>query len=104
MPNMSATTKSAISAVSRGVNIAALYPKHARVPLELAADHAKVDLRDKVAIDPRYLRPAEVSELRGDASKARERLGWKPTLSFVELVHMMVDHDLELAARERRDG
>jgi GDPmannose 4,6-dehydratase len=44
--------------------------------------------------DPRFLRPAEVDRLVGDASKARERLGWTPTVTFEELVHMMVDHDL----------
>jgi GDPmannose 4,6-dehydratase len=44
--------------------------------------------------DPRFMRPAEVDELVGDASKARERLGWKPTVEFTELVHLMVDSDL----------
>jgi GDPmannose 4,6-dehydratase len=45
--------------------------------------------------DPRFMRPAEVDHLIGDASKARERLGWKPTMGFTELVHLMVDRDLE---------
>jgi GDPmannose 4,6-dehydratase len=44
--------------------------------------------------DPRFMRPAEVDLLIGDASKARERLGWKPTVGFAELVQMMVDSDL----------
>jgi GDPmannose 4,6-dehydratase len=44
--------------------------------------------------DPRFLRPAEVDELIGDASKAHSVLGWKPQVSFVELVRMMVDSDL----------
>jgi GDPmannose 4,6-dehydratase len=44
--------------------------------------------------DPRFMRPAEVDELVGDASKARERLGWKPTVGFTELVHLMVDSDV----------
>jgi GDPmannose 4,6-dehydratase len=47
-----------------------------------------------VKIDPRYFRPTEVDELQGDASKAREKLGWKPTVSFKELVRLMVDADL----------
>jgi GDPmannose 4,6-dehydratase len=46
--------------------------------------------------DPRFMRPAEVDLLVGDASKARERLGWKPTVGFGELVAMMVDHDVAL--------
>jgi GDPmannose 4,6-dehydratase len=46
--------------------------------------------------DPRFMRPAEVDMLVGDASKARERLGWKPTVAFHELVEMMVDNDLAL--------
>ncbi|HZS35963.1 MAG TPA: GDP-mannose 4,6-dehydratase [Polyangia bacterium] len=48
-----------------------------------------------VEIDPRYFRPAEVDELRGDASKARRALGWEPKVRFRELVQMMVDADLE---------
>ncbi|MDX6219819.1 MAG: GDPmannose 4,6-dehydratase [Frankiales bacterium] len=50
-----------------------------------------------VELDRRFLRPAEVDLLIGDASKARDVLGWKPTVSFQELVHMMVDADLEAA-------
>jgi GDPmannose 4,6-dehydratase len=53
-----------------------------------------------VEIDPRYLRPTEVELLLGDASKAREKLGWTATTTFAELVDIMVDHDLELAADE----
>jgi GDPmannose 4,6-dehydratase len=47
-----------------------------------------------VTVDPALFRPAEVDELRGDATKAREGLGWMPTVSFDELVAMMVDADL----------
>jgi GDPmannose 4,6-dehydratase len=47
-----------------------------------------------VRIDPRYLRPAEVDLLLGDASKARQKLGWQPTTSFADLVRMMVEADL----------
>jgi GDPmannose 4,6-dehydratase len=53
-----------------------------------------------VAIDSRYFRPAEVETLLGDASKAKEKLGWKPTTSFETLVHEMVTFDLELAKRD----
>ncbi len=53
------------------------------------------DWTDKVYIDPRFLRPAEVDLLIGDSTKARERLGWSPKVSFTELVQMMVDNDLE---------
>ncbi len=69
--------------------------------LELAAEYAGVDWTAHVEIDPRYLRPTEVDYLRGDASKARTRLGWKPRVSFPELVRRMVDHDLELARQEQ---
>jgi len=53
-----------------------------------------------VEIDPRYLRPTEVDLLLGDATKAKEKLGWTPRTSFGELVHLMVDHDVELARDE----
>jgi GDPmannose 4,6-dehydratase len=56
---------------------------------------------EHVEIDPRYLRPAEVNHLQGDASKARDILGWQPEVSFVELARMMVQADMELAERER---
>ncbi len=70
--------------------------------LELAADAAGLDWKKVVEIDPRYFRPTEVDLLLGDATKARERLGWKPRVSFEELVRIMVEHDMELAAREKR--
>ncbi len=53
-----------------------------------------------VAIDPRYFRPAEVDTLLGDASKAREKLGWQPKTSFDDLVREMVEEDLEGAKRD----
>ena len=64
--------------------------------LDLAFEHAKLDWKKYVEIDPRYFRPAEVDLLLGDATKARKQLGWKPKVSFPELVRMMVDADLEL--------
>lgn len=69
--------------------------------LDLAAELAGVDLTGRVEIDPRYHRPAEVDLLLGDATKARERLGWAPQVTFRELVALMVDSDLALASRER---
>ena len=54
-----------------------------------------------VRIDPRYFRPAEVDTLLGDPSKARQKLGWVPKVSFAELVHEMSVHDLRLAENER---
>jgi GDPmannose 4,6-dehydratase len=65
---------------------------------ERGIDRATGNVR--VEIDPRYLRPAEVELLLGDASKAREALGWSPRTTFPELVDLMVDHDLALAADE----
>jgi len=50
--------------------------------------------------DPRYMRPAEVDQLVGDASKAREKLGWRPKVLFPELVKRMVDADIELEKRK----
>jgi len=56
---------------------------------------------DFIEIDQRYFRPAEVDLLLGDSSKARRQLGWKPRVSFDELVAMMVDADMELARKEK---
>ena len=52
----------------------------------------------RVTVDPRYYRPAEVDELQADATKARELLGWAPTVTFDGLVRMMVRHDVALVA------
>jgi GDPmannose 4,6-dehydratase len=61
--------------------------------LEEAFGYAGLQWRDYVTIDQRYFRPAEVDLLIGDYSKAKERLGWEPTVRFAELVRMMVDAD-----------
>jgi GDPmannose 4,6-dehydratase len=61
--------------------------------LEAAFTHAGLDWREYVKIDPRYFRPAEVDLLIGDYSKAKDKLGWEPTVRFEELVRMMVDAD-----------
>ena len=63
--------------------------------LEEAFGYQGLDWRDFVEFDPRYMRPTEVDFLLGDASKARTKLGWKPKVTFKELVRIMVDHDLE---------
>lgn len=63
--------------------------------VELAFDRAGFDWKKHVIIDPAFFRPAEVELLVGDPSKARKVLGWKPRVSFEELVRMMVDADIE---------
>ncbi|MGC9994016.1 MAG: GDP-mannose 4,6-dehydratase [Terriglobia bacterium] len=62
--------------------------------LEIAFGHLGMDYRDYVETDAALLRPAEVYHLLGDSSRARQELGWKPKVSFVRLVKMMVDEDL----------
>jgi GDPmannose 4,6-dehydratase len=62
--------------------------------LDLAFAHAGLEPDNHVALDERYLRPAEVDHLVGDASKARAELGWEPEVSFRGLVELMVDADL----------
>jgi GDPmannose 4,6-dehydratase len=64
---------------------------------EAAFEHAELgDMERYVEIDPRYYRPAEVEHLLGDATKAREVLGWEPKTSFEQLVRLMVDADIQL--------
>jgi GDPmannose 4,6-dehydratase len=60
-----------------------------------AFELAGLDWRDHVHIDSRYYRPNEVNELCGDATRAREKLGWQPRVGFRELVHIMLESDLE---------
>jgi GDPmannose 4,6-dehydratase len=67
---------------------------------EVAFGHVGLDWQAHVTIDPRFIRPAEVELLLGDAGKARQALGWTPEVDFRGLVTMMVDADL---ARLRRD-
>ena len=69
--------------------------------LDLAASFARVNWKSCIETDPRYFRPTEVDVLQGDASKARQVLGWQPEISFEELVRSMVEHDLELARQEQ---
>jgi GDPmannose 4,6-dehydratase len=70
--------------------------------LELAFARLSLDWRKHVEIDQRYFRPSEVDTLCGDSAKARRVLGWKPAVTFKDLVAMMVDADLELAERDLR--
>ncbi|MGB0553702.1 MAG: GDP-mannose 4,6-dehydratase [Alphaproteobacteria bacterium] len=69
--------------------------------LTVAFDKADLDWEQYVSIDKRYFRPTEVDLLLGDPSRAKENLGWSPKVGFDELVGMMVEHDMELARRER---
>lgn len=73
----------------------------------LAAAFREIGISDYmsyVVIDPKFYRPAEVDFLHGDPSKAKEKLGWTPTISFNELVSLMVDSDIELARSEAFSG
>lgn len=63
--------------------------------LELAFGHVNLNWQDYVVFDERYLRPAEVDLLIGNATKARQTLEWKPSITFEQLVHLMVDADLK---------
>ncbi|MSR44643.1 MAG: GDP-mannose 4,6-dehydratase [Phycisphaerales bacterium] len=68
---------------------------------DLAFAHAGLDGKDFIEIDPRYLRPAEVEQLQGDASKAKSKLQWQAKCSVESLAAMMVDSDMEIARREQ---
>ena len=63
--------------------------------VEVAFGHVGLDWRDHVVQDERFMRPAEVDLLVGDASRARAELGWQAEVGFEQLVRMMVDADLE---------
>ena len=67
--------------------------------VRVAFEHVGLDPERHIRIDPRFLRPTEVEHLIGDASKARENLGWRPRTSFDEMIRLMVDADLELLGR-----
>jgi GDPmannose 4,6-dehydratase len=64
--------------------------------LQVAFDHAGLDWEEYVVSDPKLLRPAEVDHLLGDPRKAKAKLGWRPKVSFEELIRKMVDHDVQL--------
>jgi GDPmannose 4,6-dehydratase len=63
--------------------------------VDIAFSHAGLNWRKHVKVDKKFYRPADVNELMGDSRKARKALGWKPRLTFEELVVMMVDADIE---------
>jgi GDPmannose 4,6-dehydratase len=63
--------------------------------LDIAFSAVDLDWTKHVEIDPRYYRPAEVDLLLGDATKAREKLGWRPRVGFSELIQMMVEADVD---------
>jgi GDPmannose 4,6-dehydratase len=68
--------------------------------LDLAFAHVGIDdWSGLVRQDPRFLRPADIDQVVGDASKAREQLGWTPRVPFPDLVRMMVDADLSAEAK-----
>jgi GDPmannose 4,6-dehydratase len=71
---------------------------------EAAFDHAGLNWKKHVVIDQQFIRPAEVTHLLGDSTKARKKLGWKPKVDFRGLVDMMVDADLKRVEREIADG
>jgi GDPmannose 4,6-dehydratase len=75
--------------------------------LEVCCRYADLDWEEHVEIDPKYFRPSEVDVLLGDYSKAKEKLGWEPTVTFEGLAQMMVESDIkhvedELAGRVKR--
>jgi len=69
--------------------------------LEVAFGHVGLDYRKFIETDPALFRPAEVHHLCGDYSKARQKLGWQPTVGFEKLIEMMVDSDLSTLERTR---
>ncbi|MBI4873332.1 MAG: GDP-mannose 4,6-dehydratase [Acidobacteria bacterium] len=72
--------------------------------VELAFACADLDWKEFVEVDPRYFRPAEVDYLLADASKARRALGWEPSVTFADLVRIMVDADLREIDAKLRGG
>lgn len=72
--------------------------------LDIAFRHVNLDWQNYVEFDERYLRPAEVDLLIGDASKAMKKLGWKPSVTFEELVVLMVNADLEALGLQPAKG
>ncbi len=72
--------------------------------VEVAFSRLDLDWRDHVVEDPALRRPAEVEQLCADSSKARHDLGWKPEVGFEELIHMMVDADVQALSSSRATG
>jgi GDPmannose 4,6-dehydratase len=70
--------------------------------LDLAFTYVNLDWQKYVEFDERYLRPAEVELLIGDSTKARQQLNWEPSVTFQELVHLMVDADIKALDQQAR--
>jgi GDPmannose 4,6-dehydratase len=70
------------------------------IPLTADTHARRAPTQPVISVDPRYFRPTEVETLLGDATKARERLGWTPKITFEEMVQEMMQTDLELAQRD----
>ncbi|MEE8578263.1 MAG: GDP-mannose 4,6-dehydratase [candidate division Zixibacteria bacterium] len=68
----------------------------------LAFEHMDLDYKKYVVTDPRFVRPAEVDLLQGDATLAKKKLGWEPEVSFNELIKTMVDTDLERLTKDKK--
>jgi GDPmannose 4,6-dehydratase len=68
--------------------------------VEVAFNHAELPWEKYVKQDPKFLRPAEVDLLIGDPSKAQQKLGWKPKVTFEQMIQMMVDADIERLSSE----
>jgi GDPmannose 4,6-dehydratase len=68
--------------------------------LEIAFSYVGLKYEDYVVIDPEFVRPAEVDQLLGDCTKAKEKLGWTLDVGFKQLIHMMVDEDLKRVQAE----
>jgi len=69
---------------------------------QVAFEHVGLAWQDYVKMDQRFIRPAEVDELTGDFTKAREVLGWEPSVGFDDLVRTMVDSDMKIVAKEEK--
>jgi GDPmannose 4,6-dehydratase len=72
--------------------------------LDVAFRYVNLNWEDYVVFDERYLRPAEVDLLIGDPTKAKQKLGWEPSVTFEELVHLMVDADMEALGLKSPNG
>ncbi|MDZ4786034.1 MAG: GDP-mannose 4,6-dehydratase [bacterium] len=71
--------------------------------VEIAFDQVKLDWKSYLKIDKAFLRPAEVDLLIGDCSRAKKELGWQPSVSFDQMIRMMVDEDLKIVAAEKEN-
>jgi len=72
--------------------------------LDLAFGYVNLKWQDYVEFDERYLRPTEVELLLGDSTKAKQKLGWAPTVTFTELVALMVEADLRALGHTSPNG